>query len=250
MSGSLLRFIDDGQLEPLRQALSGFNHRCRNLLNSMKMSFYLTKRAATGPLPERWDELNRTYTEVERLFDLIQSIYRSMSLTFVRQPFRAIVDERARSWVAAFQRQGLTLTIEPPAGESTGEFDAMRLSSALDGFIAWRASRLSPGGGAVLSWWTTARHFEVEWREFAAAPLDASPPGPTSPHAALASTTQSLSLPLLARVVSEHRGRLDWTPRPDAEARLRWPLSVAESAAAAADVTTAVSHASLAPSFG
>lgn len=228
LSGSLLRFIDEGQLEPLRQALSGFNHRCRNMLNSMKMGFYLTRRAATGPMPERWDELSLTYTEVERLFDLIQAIYRTMSLTLVRQPFRAMVDERRMVWCGAFERRGLTLTIEPPSRESAGEFDAMRLASALDGFIAWRASLLRPGSGAALSWSTSGGRFHVRWMESpaAAAPVEAA--NPTPPHAALAATTRSLSLPLLARVIAEHRGRLSWTPESDAEAYFWWPQAVAE----------------------
>ncbi len=223
----MLRFIDDGQLEPLRQALSGFNHRCRNMLNSMKMGFYLTKRAATGPLPERWDELNRTYIEVERLFDLIQSIYRTMSLTLVRRPFGAIVEERRLCWVAAFDRHDLTLRIEPPDEEEAGEFDAMRLSAALDAFVSWRAESLAPGGEAVLSWTTTPGGFEVEWAESASAMFDGTPRRPTSAHESLASTTRSLALPLLARVVAEHRGRLDWSPRPRVQASLRWPLTAA-----------------------
>ncbi len=227
LSSSLLRFIDDGQLEPLRQALSGFNHRCRNMLNSMKMGFYLTRRAADGPLPERWDELSRTYTEVERLFDLIQAIYRTMSLTLVRRPFGAIVEERRRGWIAAFDREGLTLRIEPPEDEEDGEFDAMRLSAALDAFVTWRAASLAPGGEAVLAWTTTPQGFEVDWSEAASAMFDGTPRKPKSPHEGLAATTRSLALPLLARVVAEHRGRLDWSPRPRVQASLRWPLVAA-----------------------
>lgn len=225
LSGSLLRFIEDGRLPELRQALSGFNHRCRNMLNSMKMGFYLTRRAATGPLPERWEELNRTYQEVERLFDLMQSIYRTMALTTVHRPFRAVVDERGRGWRAAFEGEGATLTIRPPAQESAGEFDAMRIASAFDAFVAWRASRLGPGGRASLTWGTTRRHLEVCWAEAspAAAPR---PSSPQCPVAALASTSRSLALPLLARVVAEHHGRLAWATSPVVEARIRWPLAV------------------------
>ena len=247
LSGSLLRFIDDGQLEPLRQALGGFNHRCRNMLNSMKMGFYLTKRAAAEPMPERWEELVQTYTEVERLFDLVQSIYRTMSLTLVRRPFRAIVDEQERAWRQAFEREGLSLSIEPPDQESAGEFDAMRLSSALDGFIAWRASRLAPGGVATLGWSTTPKGFQVDWRESPPRSLGDPVRLPSSPHAALAATTRSLSLPLLARVVAEHRGRLHWSPRPCAEARLRWPLLVAAPARTSAEGAAPILRAPRAP---
>lgn len=229
LSGSLLRFIDEGQLDPLRQALSGFNHRCRNMLNSMKIGFYLTKRAASGPMPDRWDELNRTYTEVERLFDLIQGIYRTMSLTMVRRPFRAVVDELRPSWRETFERRGLTLLVEPPVREAVGEFDAMQLASALDGFIAWRASVLGSGGGAVLSWSTVGGRFQVRWTETAGATQPAEhATTPTPPYSALAATTRSLSLPLLARVIAEHRGRLAWTPGSEASAYFWWPLTVTE----------------------
>ena len=162
------------------------------MLNSMKMGFYLAKRSATGPLPERWDELSQTYAEVERLFDLIQSIYRTMALTLVRQPFRAIVEERGRTWIAAFEREGLTLKIEPPDREAPGEFDAMRLSSALDAFVTWRASRLRPGGTAVLSWSTTGRSFQVRWKETPGTDpeVGADSADPTSPYAAAADATR------------------------------------------------------------
>ena len=230
LSKSLLRFIEDGQLPELRQALSGFNHRCRNMLNSMKMGFYLARRAATGPLPERWDELNRTYLEVERIFDLLQAIYRTMSLTLVQGPFRAVVEERGREWRGAFERESASLAIRPPSHEAAGEFDAMRLSSALDGFIAWRASRVGPGGRATLSWATTRRHFELQWTETASPVAATRASAPLCPIAALAVTGRSLALPLLARVVAEHRGRLTWSPGNPAELRIRWPLIVSVAA--------------------
>ncbi len=233
LSGSLLRFIEDGRIPELRQTLSGFNHRCRNMLNSMNMGFYLTRRAATGPLPPRWDELCRTYQEIERLFDLLQSIYRTMELTTARRPFQAVVDERGRGWRDSFEAEGATLAIRPPARETAGEFDATRIADALDVFIAWRASRLGPGGRATLTWGTTRRHLELSWNE---SPPSAAIPrtgSPRDPFAALASTTRALSLPLLARVVAEHRGRLSWTAGPAAEARVRWPLTQAHAEPAA-----------------
>lgn len=242
LGASLLRFIEEGRTQELRQALSGFNHRCRNMLNSMKMGFYLARRSASGPLPERWHELNGTYLEVERLFDFMQSIYRTMSLTMVQQPFRAMVDERGRDWRAAFEREGAVLAIRPPARESAGEFDAMRIASAFDAFVSWRAARLGPGGQATLTWATTRRHFEVYWNEASPTAPIARTSAPQCPVAALASTTRSLALPLLARVVAEHRGRLSWTPGPAAEARIRWPLIVAHADAPAASLAPTLAY--------
>lgn len=250
LSVSLLRFIDEGQLEPLRQALGGFNHRCRNMLNSMKMGFYLTKRAASGPMPESWEELSRTYTEVERLFDLIQAIYRTMSLTMVRQPFRAVIDEHRQNWRGMFERGKLTLVIEPPARESVGEFDAMRIASALDGFVAWRASVLHPGSIAVLSWSTAGGRFQVRWKETPGATPRDEVLRPIPPYASLAATTRSLALPLLARLVAEHRGKLTWTTGGTVEASFWWPLDASDSHATTRAENVPAAHASLAPTLG
>ena len=146
LSSSLLRFVDDGQLGPLRQALSDFNHRCRNLLNGMKMSFYLAKRSSPGPLSERWVELDQTYSAVEQLFERLSTIYRVMPLTLMNVAFGSLAAERSSVWRDWFQKAGGTLTLEPPDGESIGELDAMRLMSAFDSFVACCADSMPRGG--------------------------------------------------------------------------------------------------------
>jgi hypothetical protein len=228
LSGSLLKFVDDGRLGPLRLALSDFNHRCRNLLNGMKMSFYLAKRTAPGPLSERWAELDRAYGAVEQLFERLSIIYRSMPLALMKASFGSLAAERSAQWNAWFERNGNALTLEPPGREDVGEMDAMRLVSALDGFIAWRAESLPRGGRATLSWATDGGSFQLVWREQAPkrARDDADPPASPPVLNSPASITGSLSLPLLARVIAEHRGRLAWTREPHVEARIRWPLAV------------------------
>ena len=57
--------------------------------------------------------------------------------------------------------------------------------------------------------------------------------------------TRLLALPLLARVVAEHHGRLSWTASPAVEACLRWPLAVHQGTPPAAH-----RPAALAPSLG
>jgi len=43
----LLRLVQsDRQIQQLREELGGFSHRCRNLLNGMKMSLYFLRRGA------------------------------------------------------------------------------------------------------------------------------------------------------------------------------------------------------------
>jgi hypothetical protein len=237
-----LRFVDDGRLGPLRLALSDFNHRCRNLLNGMKMSFYLAKRSAPGPLSERWRELDRTYGAVEQLFEQLSVIYRAMPLALMKASFGSLVAERSADWISWFERNENVLTLQPPAREEVGELDAMRLVSAIDDFVAWRAESLPRGGRATFTWSSEDGSFDVIWREQAPnlAGDDAGPPVPGPPSREPMATMGSLSLPLLARVIAEHRGRLTWTREPHVEARIRWPLVASPPAARAPEKNQAV----------
>jgi hypothetical protein len=227
LSGSLLRFVqDDRQTEQLREVLSGFSHRCRNLLNGMRMSLYFVRRGADEPLPPRWAEVEQTYRSIELLFERLQSIYRPMSLTLVRAPFGSLVRDRERKWREWIEAGGGTLEILPPARESPGEFDPMNLGMGLDALVSWRSLFHAPHQSARLSWRTGEGHFEVNWTESPpprpGACVTNSPGGPKPiPSAA---TTHSLALPLLARVMTAHHGLLNWDPRRDFEVTLRWPL--------------------------
>lgn len=243
LSSSLLRFVDDGQLGPLRHALSDFNHRCRNLLNGMKMSFYLAKRSSPGPLSDRWGDLDQTYSAVEQLFERLSTIYRTMPLTLMKVRFGSLVAERSSVWASWFEQAGNALTLEPPDREAIGELDAMRLISAIDGFVAWRAESMPRGGRAFLNWDTDGGCFQLGWREQAPEilPTDAAASDAAEALGPLSAATGSLSLPLLARVIVEHRGRLTWTREPNVEARIRWPLLVSSHAARIPDDVQAVS---------
>ena len=56
---SILRLVDDPErVECLRKMLSSFNHQCRNSLNGIKMSLYLFKREAGGPMPSAGSNLS------------------------------------------------------------------------------------------------------------------------------------------------------------------------------------------------
>ena len=54
-----------GAIESFGTMLRGFNHRCRNSLNGIKMSLYLTSGNGWSRCPF-WVELERTYQEIER----------------------------------------------------------------------------------------------------------------------------------------------------------------------------------------
>jgi len=227
---ALLGFVDDNQLDPLQQALRGFNHRFRNLLNGLRMGFYLAKRSGLEADSERWGEIDQTYAAIEQFQTRIQTIYQAMPLTPIVGRFGALVGERGPTWTDWFRQNGNELILAAPERESEGRFDPMFLGTALDGFVAWRAAALPRGGRATLRWTADSDGFAITWSERAAEPpADAASPTTTAATGTgsgpLSATTASLSLPLLARVVAEHGGRLSWTREPRVEARFRWPLT-------------------------
>ena len=226
LSCSILRLVDDPErIETLRQMLRSFNHQCRNSLNGIKMSLYLFKREAGGPMPQRWLELERTYQQLERLFDRLQVIYRPLSLTLVQSPFGQLVNERLHTWEPLFDLRGRALDVDPPGDDGPSEFDPMYLGLALDAFVAWRAEAGRANFETRLSWKTENESLEVSWEE--ALPAGVCPT--TEPHRVGAQSSRaseqidSLALPLLARIVSAHGGSVETGNEPDFATRIRLP---------------------------
>jgi hypothetical protein len=226
LSCSILRLVDDPErIENLRKMLSSFNHECRNSLNGIKMSLYLFKREADGPMPQRWLELERTYQELERLFDRLQVIYRPLSLTLVRSPFGQLVSERLPTWSSWFQHRGRALQVAPPGEDGPTDFDPMYLGLALDAFVAWRAEAGHAKFQTRLSWKVEDDSLEVTCEEVRPAGIC---PAVERQRASAGSSRplghiDSLALPLLARIVSAHRGYLETSSEPDFTMRLRFP---------------------------
>jgi hypothetical protein len=205
----------------------------------MKMGFYLAKRSSPGPLSERWRELDQTYFAVEQLFERLSTIYRTMPLNLAEMRFGALAADRSSAWNAWFEQSGNALSIEPPDDEAIGEMDGMRLTGALDGFVAWRAESMPRGSQARLSWTTDGGWLQLTWREQPPETFqhDDRPPAQES----LSAATRALSLPFLARVIAEHRGRLTWTREPHVEARVRWPLLASSPNARVSEVAQSLS---------
>ncbi len=224
---SLLRLVqNDQQIEQLREELGGFSHRCRNLLNGMKMSLYFMRRAAEQPLPQWWDGLERNYRGIEELLDQLQAIYRPISLNLVHSQVRCLVQDRLRTWSDWFASSCSTLELDPPDQESAGDFDPMCLTMGLDALARWRAAALSAGQSARISWCTPEGHFELNWDESTATvPSPFRPVAPASSStSSLFSAHQPLALPLLARVMTAHQGTMEWSQQPQFHVLLRWPL--------------------------
>src|SRR3954447_22764307 len=166
LSESLFRIVqDDRQTEQLREGLSAFSHRCRNLLSGMKMSLHFVRRGSDKPLSARWTEVEQTYATIEQLFDRLQSIYRPMKLTLVRARFASLVEDRGQVWRRWLGAGGAMLVVSPPEQDMACEFDPMHLSMGLDALVCWRGSFLTEGDTAYLSWRTDEESLEVSWRE-------------------------------------------------------------------------------------
>ncbi len=225
-SYSALCAADESQrLERLQQMLSTFSHRCRNSLNGIKMSMYLFKREFGDPAPQYCSELERTYQELEVLFDRLQIIYRPLSVTFVQSPLGQLFSERLPTWRSWLRARGKTIDLSPPANEVAGDFDPMYLGIGLDALVKWRAESGSRPARALLGWRITDGHFEVSWHETRLAnnPDRRGCESDGSNERDPGERTDSLAYPLLKRIIDAHDGVLDVTHEPDFGVELRWP---------------------------
>jgi hypothetical protein len=245
LSCSVLRFVDEPErIERLRHLLRGFNHRCRNSLNGIKMSLYLSRRQWNGATPPFWGEIEQTYQQIERLFDRLQVIYKPLSMTMVRSPLSPLFAERLPAWRSWFTQKGLDLQINPPERDDAGDFDPMHLGLGLDAFVAWRAEEGSTFGNPLLSWRVVEGDFEIAWSEghCVSAEVTREPDSRRACEKRPASTVDSLALPLLIRILSAHGGSHETSTDPAFALKLRWPRFKDREATAnsneSADVTS------------
>jgi hypothetical protein len=216
---------DPDALDPFLQLLRRYNHRCRNSLSGIKMGLYLLEREAALPAAEHYSELSLIYEDIERLFDRLQMIYRTCSLTWVRSPLGQLIAERLPSWRNWFSARGQSLQIDPPLRDDPGDFDPTYLGTGLDAFAAWRAAACDRHRQPRLSWRIHAGSFEVCWDERAHSSeacvqeLD----NDCSRQREDSESSDSLAMILLGKVVSAHRGQVETTSGPPFGAKLHWP---------------------------
>lgn len=226
LTSSLFRIVqDERQTDQLREGLSAYSHRCRNLLSGMKMGLHFVRRGSDKPLSARWTEVEQTYVTIEQLFDRLQSIYRPMKLTLIRARLASLVEDRRQVWRQWLGVAGANLEVSPPEHDIASEFDPMHLSTGLDAMVSWRSSALLQGDTAHLNWRYAEDSLEVIWHESRnSSHQDAAVKPQVHSGASGTSTVHSLALPLLARVMSAHHGSMEWIREPAFEIRLRWPL--------------------------
>jgi hypothetical protein len=208
--------------DSFRRILSGFNHRCRNLLNGIRLGLCVFKRQVAAPTPKFWEELEQSYREMERLFDWLQVIFRPLSLHLVRSPLGRLFAERLPLWRSWCDSNGVALELVPPRHDAAGDFDPMHLGMALDALVAWRAERIDPTGPVRLSWDLTDGFLELTWSEGPSTSSDKKRSGDDRP-VSRACGVASLVLSLLNQIISAHDGTLQSTEDPAFHLRLRWP---------------------------
>ncbi|MHB1556928.1 MAG: ATP-binding protein [Isosphaeraceae bacterium] len=227
LSAAFLRLVQDRRkVEAIRAHLSGFCHRCRNSLNGIKLSLYLFRREARGGVPACWPELESTYQQVEDLFDALQSIYRPMAVAKMRLDVESLIAEHLPKWRSWFETRGLAIRLEGPDEPVPSDLDPVQLGAGLDAVARWRAEAGSPGTVARLGWSTCDGAIELSWEESACGPantVDRDSKGPGEDRRPHGRPVDALALPILARVVAEHGGRLQIGLVRGLSLRARWP---------------------------
>jgi hypothetical protein len=220
---------DPDALDPFLQLLRRYNHECRNSLSAIKMGLYLFERESTPAMAPRWNELSRVYEDIEKVFDRLQMIYRTSSLTWIRCPLGQLIAERLPTWRAWFDARGRRIDVKFPPCDTPGDFDPMYLGSGLDAFAAWRAAA-SDRDRPRLSWQIKGGRFEVSWDETdqTSESCASGRNQGSSARYEQPECTASLALIFLGRVVSAHGGIIEAKSAPGFRATLRWPQICAQ----------------------
>jgi hypothetical protein len=220
LAGELLRIVaDSSKVEDLYRVLGEYCHLIRNRLNSLKLSMYLMRRTSPDPGAGHWPELEGRYRELEQFVERLQTICRPLRLATIPAALGLLIQERFPAWARWFEPKRITLELNPPREAAIGTFDPIRLAQGLDAFVSWRSRAASAGSIVQLSWWTTPGELALDWVEVAADPDRAGSPD-EEPDSGLA-------LPLLARVLSSHGGRLETDREGSARFRMWWPIDAA-----------------------
>lgn len=213
--------------QQLHEILGDYCHQCRNLLSTMNMSLYLAKRTKDKLDETDWSTVEWYYREAELFIDRVQSICRPMPLSLVETSLQYLFESRFSAWSETLFKNGRTLVVEGPSSSNIGHFDPCRLERVFDDLVAWRAGVGDPCHDLRIQWTTTASAFEVIWDE---------PPTiePTSSRIAvrhdsidseMSLSLPSLTIPMLSRVMSLHRGSLSGSVGSPWKIRLSWPLA-------------------------
>jgi len=112
----LMRIAKDPDLRrSLYERLGDYCHKCRNQLNSLKLSLYLVRRQPSTTRQDLWAEIDGHYQELERRVDLIQTLCRPMALSRVTLGLELLIEDRREPWTRLMAATGRNLELVPPA---------------------------------------------------------------------------------------------------------------------------------------
>ncbi len=229
LSHALARVAADRDLaRHLHEILGGYCHQCRNLLNTLNISLYLARRSGAETCPAVWCELERGYREVEQFVERLQSVCRPVPLGRVRLSLGLLIEGREAAWSEALAESGRGLVVDPPIEPAVGQFDPVRVESAFNDLVAWRARAGESSTDLRVRWSADRGWFSVVWDEPLSTRSRRARPGKRGPTAATSPSApgclEALTIPSLARVASLHGGTLEGPQSDPWKITLRWPL--------------------------
>lgn len=200
LAEQLLRIAHDPELRrTLHERLGDYCHRCRNQLNSLKLSLYLAIKQTPAARASLWTEIDRCYQELESRVDQIQTLCRPMTLSRVTLGLDLLIEDRREQWSHVMISQGRTLEFVAPAERAVASFDVQRMGQALDSLVAWRAGEGASSLPVRMRWWAEAGFAHLVWEE----PLESTT---RLPESRAESRSRTWALPLIARVAEAHEG--------------------------------------------
>ncbi len=230
LSRSLTRIASDAALgRALHEIIGGYCHQSRNLLNTLNISLYLAQRESSGDTAVL-GRVEPLYKEVEQFYDRLQAICRPLPHEPVTLPLGLLFQSREETWSDNLAVRGRRLALLAPIEQAVGAFDPTRLQIAFDDLVAWRAEIGPPATVLRIGWKADGGWFRVVCEEI---------PDPHAEGQGIASPSGNcekgpdrfprilvtLTMPLMARAMTVHGGRLDERSQHPWRLELCWPLS-------------------------
>ncbi|WP_169976980.1 sensor histidine kinase [Tautonia rosea] len=210
LAGALLRCVEEPERIPIIQVLlDRYSHRLRNRLNSMKLSLYLARRLSGNPSGPEWVRADSAYRSMEAMIEQVQLFCNPLQPSPAEGDLNHWIEQRVPDWHRLLAERSLRLETSGPGATLPSRFDWNRLAQGLDALISFWSSQGPPEGTIRLSWQRLPGQFHIRFES-------------ESSLIRTQGDAENLALPVLARVLRAHQGRLDIAP--DASAiELTWP---------------------------